>query len=84
MLITLVRDSVLQCFCHSCKAPLSLVVLIIVFSKLEKAMIEFSFERKVFVWFKGEPFDNRTLLFLHPSPPPPSPLHQGFILAIDY
>ena len=25
MLITLVRDSVMQCFCHSCKAPMSLV-----------------------------------------------------------
>ncbi|KAH0533784.1 histone-lysine N-methyltransferase, H3 lysine-79 specific isoform X1 [Cotesia glomerata] len=25
MLINLVRDSVLQCFCHSCKAPLSVV-----------------------------------------------------------
>ncbi|EFN74061.1 hypothetical protein EAG_07855 [Camponotus floridanus] len=25
MLIGLVRDSVLQCFCHSCKAPLGIV-----------------------------------------------------------
>ncbi|KAF3427204.1 hypothetical protein E2986_06464 [Frieseomelitta varia] len=29
MLIGLVRDSVLQCFCHSCKAPLGIVVCVL-------------------------------------------------------